>query len=284
MTPPDDATGFCGTALEEVARPPRGAARLAPIMLRLWLPFALATLALHIGWGLLCAALVLPWLGRGKRDWLIRLWSRMLLAIVGARLEVRGSFGPARAAACGRLLVANHVSWLDVYAIDALQPSRFIAKAEITRWPVVGWLVSLVGTLYVERGRRHAVAGINRSVAAHLALGETIAIFPEGTTSDGASLLRFHANLIQPALDRGAAIQPLAIRYTQDHRFSRAAAYIGDMTLFDSLLQIMLAPRLTVTIEWLPPIPLALGNRHALARAARTAIAGALGIADLPDH
>ncbi|HUN90569.1 MAG TPA: lysophospholipid acyltransferase family protein [Burkholderiaceae bacterium] len=263
-----------------------GAPPVAGRALRLVLaPVALVLVSLHLAWGLAWAALAFPWLPLPARNRAIRLWSRMLLAIVGVRLEPRGQPIDAHRAACGIdganaggcLVVANHVSWLDVFAIDALVPSRFIAKADITSWPVVGWLVTLVGTLYVERGRRHAVASINRSLARHLKRGETLAIFPEGTTSDGTRLQRFHANLIQPALDEASEVRPVAISYSQSGIRSQAATYIGDTTLVASLWRVITAPRLVVTLDWLPPIPLATGNRHAVARAARLAIAEAIG-------
>ena len=270
-------------ALGAPTSPPGPVAALYQGAIWLLLPIAAMAVALQLAWGLVVAAVVMPWLPQPSRNRLIKLWSRLLLLVVGTRLRVIGAPIEPRVAATGidgggRLLVANHVSWLDVYAIDAVVPSRFIAKSEITRWPVVGWLVTLVGTLFLERGRRHAVATINRTLGAHLALGESIAIFPEGTTTDGSMLLRFHANLIQPALDHGAEIRPVAISYTQDGEPSPAAAYIGDMTLVGSILRVLLAPRLTVTVEWLPPVRVEDGNRHAVGRVARQAIAAALDL------
>jgi 1-acyl-sn-glycerol-3-phosphate acyltransferase len=143
----------------------------------------------------------------------------------------------------------------------------------------LGWLVARVGTLFVERGRRHAVHAINQAVAARLALGESIGVFPEGTTTDGRELLPFHANLVQPALDAGAEIRPVALRYLQDGAWAPAAAYIGDMSLVGSLWRVVTTPRLTVQVHWLPPVARELANRHAVGRAARAAIAAALGLA-----
>jgi 1-acyl-sn-glycerol-3-phosphate acyltransferase len=210
----------------------------------------------------------------------------ILLRLVGVRPVLRGEPIDPRVQATGivsggkgRVLLANHVSWLDVYAINAVAPSRFVAKAEIARWPIIGWLVALVGTLFVERGRRHAVAGINRVVGEHLGRGETIGVFPEGTTTDGSCLLAFHANLVQPAIDLGAEIRPVALRYLQDGRATRAAAYVGDETLVGSLGRILLTPGLAVEVHWLEPIPAGLGTRQAIGRAARERIATALGLA-----
>jgi 1-acyl-sn-glycerol-3-phosphate acyltransferase len=215
----------------------------------------------------------------------IRFWSRMLLGIVGVRVLVRGEPIDPRLAggivpgSAGRMLLSNHVSWLDIYAINAAVPSRFVAKAEIAAWPLAGWLAARAGTLFVERGRRHAVHAINQAVASRLAAGETIGVFPEGTTTDGRELLPFHANLVQPALDAGAEIRPVAVRYVQDGAWAPAAAYIGDMTLLGSLWQVVTTARLVVHVHWLPQLSRELDNRHAVCRAARAAIGGALGVA-----
>ena len=144
-------------------------------------------------------------------------------------------------------------------------------------------LVSRGGTLYIERGRRHAVAAMNRTVREHLKLGETIVVFAEGTTTDGSVLLPFHSNVIAPALDVDAEIWPIAIRYTERGKRSSAAAFINEMGLFTSLAQILVADQLVVEVALLPPILKSdAANRHAIARAARAAIAQHLGFTDEP--
>jgi 1-acyl-sn-glycerol-3-phosphate acyltransferase len=178
----------------------------------------------------------------------------------------------------GRLLLANHISWIDIFSINAVVPTRFIAKAEIGRWPLVGLLVSLAGTLYVERGRRHAVHAINQKVAERLKQGETIGVFPEGTTTDGSLLLPFHANLVQPALDVGGEIRPVALRYTQRGAQTLAAAYVGDDSLVGSLWRIVTTPGLQVDVIWLPPLAAGAATRQAAGQQARAAIAQALGL------
>jgi 1-acyl-sn-glycerol-3-phosphate acyltransferase len=248
-------------------------------------PLRLAVLLLHVLGGLLVAALIFPLLSQPHRNQINKLWSRNLLRIVGLRLVVKGEPIEPEVAATGmaawtsgRILLANHISWIDIFAINAVVPTRFIAKAEISRWPLVGALVSLAGTLYVERGRRHAVHAINQKVAERLKHGETIGVFPEGTTTDGSTLLPFHANLVQPALDVGAEIRPVALRYLQAGAPTLAAAYIGDDNLVSSLWRIVTAPALTVDVHWLAPLASGAATRHAAGRDARDAIAVALGI------
>jgi 1-acyl-sn-glycerol-3-phosphate acyltransferase len=254
-------------------------------------PLRVLALLAHILIGLAIALAIFPWQSQRRRNPTIRVWSRVLLAICGMRLRVAGAaLDPELARsgtvdwAPGRLLIANHISWIDVFAILATLPGRFVAKSEIRRWPLLGWLVSLVGTLYIERGRRHAVAAINHRVRDHLKAGEVIAVFPEGTTTDGAELLPFHSNLIAPALEIGCDVWPVALRYTERGAPSRAPAFIGAMGLVTSLWNILVARDLAVEVALLPPIgTTADRSRHHVAHAAQYAIASHLGVA-MPPH
>ena len=258
--------------------------RLYQLALYLLAPFALVGVLLHVVWGVVVAMTVFRVLPRRARDALVLLWSRVLLAALGVTLDLRvvDPEGIAERhpgggdAVRGTLLLSNHTSWLDIFALSSVVPARFVSKAEVAHWPLFGWLARGVGTLFVERGRRHAVAAINRAVASRLAAGVTIGIFPEGTTTDGTVVLPFHANLIQPALDRGARLRPVGVRYTQEGAPSIAAAYYADMNILASLWRVVTAPRLTVELHWLPPVDPTIANRQAVGRAARTAIAAAL--------
>ena len=260
--------------------------------LKLIAPISIAAAFVHVALGLLYALLTFSWIGPRGRDAAIMAWSRILLLIIGVRLESKGlppahspsSFRPPRngtgvvGEGLGSLLLINHTSWLDVFSIAAVVPARFVSKAEIGRWPLFGWLAIVVGTLFVERGRRHAVVRTNQALAERLRSGQVIGLFPEGTTTDGSRLLPFHANLVQPAIDLGAPLRPLGVRFTQRGEFSRAAMYIGEMNLMQSLWRVVTAPYLTVELNWLPPIDPPPSNRHAAANAARSAIARALGV------
>ena len=250
--------------------------RVAPWFLRV--PVATIFLVLHLLWGMAAVFLVFPVLPPRARDAMVRLWSRLLLVMVGVRVQPRGippSYGGAPA---GALLVLNHVSWLDVFVVAALCPARFVAKADVARWPALGRFAQAVGTLFVERGRRHAVAEVNRAVAARLAAGQHIGIFPEGTTTDGSQLLHFHANLLQAAIDSGAPVVPVALRYHQGGTRSDAAAYVGEMNLAQSIWRILCAPRLGAELHWLPAIATSGRDRRALAHAAHAAIGEALAL------
>ena len=111
------------------------------------------------------------------------------------------------------LIVANHISWLDIFVLSSLQPARFIAKADLRRLPIAGRLIANVGTLFIERERRRDTHTVNRHTVEALTRGDVVAVFPEGTTSDGTGLLKFHSSLLQSAVDAKGHVQPIAIRY-----------------------------------------------------------------------
>jgi len=255
-------------------------------MRKLLAPLRMALLLVHVLAGLAIAALVFPWLAQAGRNRIIRGWSRLLLAICGARLRLAGLPLPPAIARTGiepgsrgRMLLANHISWIDPFALNASVPSRFVAKAEIRAWPLLGALVTRVGALYIERGRRHAVASMNHRVRDRLRDGETVAVFAEGTTTDGRSLLPLHSNLVAPALEVGAECWPVALRYTEDGAPSTAAAFIGEMSIVTSKWNVLLARRLQIEVAFLEPVP-TLGelNRHHIAEAAAERIAAWLDV------
>ena len=232
-------------------------------------------LGLHLLQGVLTIAAVYPFTGRDTHQALRRRWSLGLLRVLGMRLEHRGE-----AVAPGCMLVANHVSWVDIFAINALAPAAFVSKAEVRAWPVIGWLAAKNDTIFLRRGSRGHARIINEETAALLDAGCNVAIFPEGTTTDGAALLHFHAALLQPAIACGHPVQPLALQYrTPDDRFSRAPAYDGELSLGECIANIIAAPRTVARITVAAPITTADGaDRRALATRTRAEIATVIGI------
>jgi 1-acyl-sn-glycerol-3-phosphate acyltransferase len=250
-------------------------------------PLRLLGLLLLLVSGLLIATLIFPWQSQAVRNRIIRAWSRVLVAVCGLRVNVVGALPDelARtgllAGSAGRLLLVNHISWIDIFALNAAMPTRFVAKAEIGRWPVMGTLVTLAGTLYIERGRRHAVHAMNQRVRDRLQAGESVAVFPEGTTTDGMRLLAFHSNLVAPAIEVGCDVWPVALRYTRNGQPTLAAAFVGEATLVASMWQIVTAGALEVEVAFLAPVPTETEEhptRHHVAHAARAAIAQHLGL------
>jgi 1-acyl-sn-glycerol-3-phosphate acyltransferase len=201
-------------------------------------------------------------------------WSAGLVRAMGLRLEVSG-VAPRPGAT---LLVANHVSWLDIAAIHAAAPhARFVSKADVLAWPLLGWLIRNAGTLFIERERKRDALRVVHTMAEALQRGETVAIFPEGTTGAGPELLPFHANLLHAAVITETPVQPVALRFFDaDHRFSPAAEFLGETTLLQSVWRIASARRLAVQVHLLPPVSTAHADRRALAEHLRELIAETL--------
>lgn len=228
-------------------------------------------LALHLAYGMLLA-IPYPHFPQKRQRRILKIWSRQLLAILDVGVRIEGT-QPARGeSAC--LIVANHVSWLDIFVLNAVQPSRFIAKSEVRTWPLIGWLCQRGGTIFIERALRRDAAAVNRRVAELLEQGICIALFPEGTSTDGRQVGHFHSALIQPAIDAHVRLCPIALRYRdEDGEYSDAPAYIGDMTLSDSLWRILRSPRFDALLAFPPALATAGENRRVLACAAQEAIA-----------
>lgn len=243
-----------------------------PIYLRWW---RLLRLGLHLLRGVLIAALVFPWLAPRERRPLIRRWSARLLAILAIRLNVHGS--PARPGERGALVVANHVSWLDIFLLNTVQPVRFVSKAEVRDWPVIGYLVRAAGTLFIVRGKRQETGRTNRDIENALRSGDIVALFPEGTTSDGTELLHFHASLLQPAIDANSPLYPVALRFlTEDGEIDTAPAYIGELSFGDSLAQILRRPAIHAELHFTAALLPQGHSRRELAGHAHNLITSAL--------
>ncbi|MBS0329172.1 MAG: 1-acyl-sn-glycerol-3-phosphate acyltransferase [Proteobacteria bacterium] len=231
-------------------------------------------LALHLAWGVVLAGLIFPLLSPAQRDRRIMAWARRLLRVLGVRLKA----DTAPRLPGGALLVCNHVSWLDIYLIYAAQRVHFVSKAEVRNWPVAGWLAHKTGTLFIERGRRADTARINTEMRALMQSGAWVAVFPEGTTGDGKGLRRFMPSLLQPAVELNCPIVPAALRYrTLDGEYSAAPAYIDDLSMWQSLKQIVSEPGLVAELHFGDPI-LPNGHRRDLAAQAEAATAGLLGL------
>ncbi|MFZ5482588.1 MAG: lysophospholipid acyltransferase family protein [Pseudomonadota bacterium] len=245
-------------------------------MLPLRSGYRLAAVAMHLLSGVTTVALLFPFLDRGEREKRLMRWSACLLGVLGVRVVSRGR--PPTVRGGGALLVANHVSWLDIHVVHSQLPARFISKAEVRGWPVIGWLADKAGgTLFLERTRKADAKRVNAVMAGHLRDGDCLALFPEGTTSDGHDLLPFYPSLFQPAVEAAATVWPARIRYLDpDGGHSEAAAYFGDMSLLQSLRRIARAPGIVAEIEYLPAFASQGQSRRELAARAESVIRAAL--------
>ncbi|MDE2081377.1 MAG: 1-acyl-sn-glycerol-3-phosphate acyltransferase [Burkholderiales bacterium] len=214
---------------------------------------------LHVLHGM-AVMLRFPALDAAGRHERIRWWSAGLLRAVGMTLEVSGTPRPGSA-----LIVANHVSWIDIAALHAAAPhARFVSKAEVLHWPLLGWMIRGAGTLFIERERKRDAVRVVHAMAQALQAGETVAVFPEGTTGEGPVPLPFHANLLQAAVATGTPVQPVVLRYADAAQpYSPAVVYVGATTLLQSIWRVVSSHGLRVHVELLLPV----GTRHADRRA-----------------
>ena len=236
-------------------------------MIAVW---RLARLVPHVLHGLWIVKRRFDLLTAPERHGLIQWWSVKTLRILGITLKVNGTALPT-----GHLLVANHVSWLDIAAVHAVLPqARFVSKADVKHWPLVGALVEGAGTLFIERTSKRDALRVVHQTAAALQAGDCVAVFPEGTTGAGPELLPFHANLLQAALSVNAPVLPVVLRWHEPgERFSTAARFIGDTTLVQSLWRIAAARGLAVDVQVLPSVAAEGQDRRALGAALRARIA-----------
>lgn len=220
------------------------------------------------GW--LIVVFKFPKLTQEQRNVQVQLWARGLLAAVDIELQVEGELtvgGPL-------LMVCNHISWLDILVIHAARHCRFVSKSEVRHWPLIGALATAGGTLYIERESRRDAMRVVHHMAESLRAGEIVAVFPEGTTSDGVTLLPFHGNLIQAAISAKVKVQPVALRYIDrtTGSISLAPCYIGDDTLVGSLWKTLAAPRITAIVRFGPPEEAIGRDRRAWAASLRESV------------
>lgn len=230
-------------------------------------------LVLVVFWGVLLTFLLLllrP-LGARVRNRLLQAiahhWFRLVQATLGVRQTVTGTpaGGPV-------LIAANHVSWLDIVVLGTHIGTCFVSKSEVADWPVVGWLARQGGTLFIHRGHHDSAERIAHDMTARLLQKDRLLFFPEGTTSDGTHVKRFKNRLFQPALQVGAPVQPVAIRYARGTEAVDPVAYVAGVSLASSLLGVMARPRTSVHVHWCEAFPVAGLERRAVAEEAESRV------------
>lgn len=189
-----------------------------------------------------------PQLRPEQREMRVQAWALQFLALWDIHLKVMGQpvvQGPA-------LMVCNHISWLDISVIHAARHCRFVSKSDIRDWPLVGTLATGAGTLYIERTSRKDALRMVKDMADAMRNGDVVAVFPEGTTSDGRDLLPFHANLIESAIQAEAAVQPMSLQFVdaETGEPSFAPCYVGDDTLLGSIWRTLTAQRITAVVHF----------------------------------
>lgn len=224
--------------------------------------------------GALCVALLFPWLGYPARAYIKRRWSQLLVASLG--VGIVSDAEPATSIPAG-LVVANHVSFLDIFVINAIVPVTFVSKSEVERWPLIGWLTARTDNLFIERGRRQAAHLTRQRMAELLSAGRRLVIFPEGTTTVGTHVLPFHAALLQSAVDSKVPVVCLALAFrTAEGAATTAPAYVDADTLWDCLWRIVCSDGLVACIVPAGSLPAGATDRRELARLAHRRVSHAL--------
>jgi 1-acyl-sn-glycerol-3-phosphate acyltransferase len=240
-----------------------------------------AAIVLLFGLGSVAAATLQPLSRRlpGRRANLLApmiqtVWLRSVCAALGVRLSVQGT--PMTG---GGLWVSNHVSWLDVVVLGAVQPVAFLAKSEVASWPVVGFLGRQSGNLFIRRG--HGGSEVAETMTGRLRIGDKLVLFPEGTTTRGDSVRHFHSRLLQPAISAGVPVQPVAIDY--QGAAGELVPFVDDDDFLPHLLSLLCLPSIPVTVHFGEPLLVTEGiQRNTLARLARSQVLMALGLANNP--
>lgn len=221
------------------------------------------------GWA--TVVFLFPRMGQPRREAAVQAWAQRMLEVLGIGLEVRGSTpgaGPL-------MLVANHISWLDILVLHAARHCRFVSKSDVRHWPLIGRLATGADTLYIERSSRRDAMRVVHQMAASLKDGDVLAVFPEGTTSDGIALLPFHANLIQAAIAADAPVLPVGLSFidASSGRTSLTPCYIGDDTFVGSLWRTLAGPRVSAVVTFGLPHSAQGRDRRTWARDLRAAVA-----------
>lgn len=203
---------------------------------------------------------------------IVLFWDRAACRILDLRVHVSGRPDPE-----AKLVVANHISWLDIIALGAQRPCVFVSKEEVGDWPVMGYLAKGIGTLFVRRGDAEQTAATAEQMIWRLRQGQRLMLFPEGTTTTGDKVLRFHGRLFQPAALAGAGVQTVALRYEGEAR--EIAPFVGEDEFLPHLIEVLKLDRIDLHLAYSPALPAGLDGK-AMAAMARGRIAGILASAD----
>lgn len=231
---------------------------------RLWrIPFFTVHVLLLV-WPVIAVIKLRPARASAAISW----WSGHLLGFLGLKVNQHG-----QPADCVSLWIANHVSWVDIEVLHSIEAVAFIGKAEIRSWPLLGYMAATGGTIFHQRGSRESLRRVSDRMAAVMRDGRSGAIFPEGKTTDGTEVRKFHARLFQTALDAKVPIQPVALKFTtMDGALNPEIPFINDETLVANLWRMLGAPASQVHVVFAQPIPILEQTRTNLARQAQQAV------------
>ena len=189
---------------------------------------------------------------KNQQERIIRFWCKRLLSIFEIKAEVTG-LGTYLMNQKKYLMVANHISWMDIIVIQSIKPCIFVAKSDVASWPLFGWVAQMTGTIFIKRDKVSDIKKALKKMKRRL-IKRSVCIFPEGTSTSGRYLLPFKSNLFQSSIDTNKSILPLCLRYEQNNTYSDKAAFVDDMSLVDSINKIKQEKDIYVIVEVLQPI------------------------------
>jgi 1-acyl-sn-glycerol-3-phosphate acyltransferase len=231
-------------------------------------------LTVHILHGFFVCFFIFPWLKRESQKERIQGWSQKLLAIFNVHTKMN-----LTNASLGSVIVSNHISWLDIFVINSLAPSRFVAKSDIRSWPMLGWLAEKGGTIFIARGSKTNLKRIYHYLVEQIEVGERVAFFPEGGVASQGEVLPFHANLFEAAIHGKVPVQPIALRYlTLTSELHPAIEFGGDTKFITSLVSVLNADVIIVELNGLEPIASENMHRRDLATATQRVVVTALQV------
>lgn len=236
-------------------------------------------LLLHIVFGIMLCAFILSWnqhvvMENGREPFahrMIRWWSTKLMRIFGLRSVRIGEPLPDPV-----LFVANHTSWIDIELLHSQRAACFVAKAEIARWPLVGWLAANGGTIFHRRGSNHSLSTVMQVMVERLRGGRSVAVFPEGGTGYNGVLKIFHARIFQAALDAPVPVQPVALRFARDGRRMVDAGFREEESFMANIVRMLGEAPMDAEVHFLAPVPASPDARRRMAEQSREQIAVAL--------
>ena len=189
---------------------------------------------------------------KNQQERIIRFWCKRLLSIFEINVEVTG-LESNLVNQKKYLMVANHISWMDIIVIQSIKPCIFVAKSDVASWPLFGWVAQMTGTIFIKRDKISDIKKALKKMKRRL-IKRSVCIFPEGTSTNGRYLLPFKSNLFQSSIDTQKSILPICLRYEQKNSYTDKTAFVDDMSLLDSIIKIKQEKDIRVVVEILQPI------------------------------
>jgi 1-acyl-sn-glycerol-3-phosphate acyltransferase len=212
---------------------------------------------------------------------IIESWCREVLDVLSVRVNLCGETPPGKVSSV--LFVANHVSWMDILVMNACRRVRFVARAEVRQWPLVGWMAVRTGTIFIKRTSPRELARVTKSISTFLRRGDCIVLFSEGTTTDGTFVHAFHSGLFESAIAAEALIWPVGISYCRlDNSLDTDSPVVGSQSLIASIVKILAQPAMRVQISFTDPVESSAGDRHKLTAWCHQSIEQSLAVYQQP--